>query len=450
MLNVGQVEQFQRRKRRSIVVLVTSIVLLAAGCALRFIPRLNDRLSGRPQYLRALTLLTTREVARVSQYGSPVVLLGEDERCDPLQPTGITEDQMEGMLYLFTYSERNRFSCMTAAAIPVDSSKFSGLRTIRPEDGWTEGPRLLRPANVLPVLRTMRVYPAEYLRLLHWRARPWLPISEKQVQALASRRYESASDASISLDTRADITLDFEQVRALVRERHDQLNFQLSLMLVFLGAMPFCVAGMLLLQYKNAFRHLQQYEQRLTFGVFVFHDLNDMTSAAQSKHIARQMEIKTQQRTKDALHSFHQELELGLRSALERLHDADLRKRVQDCLSVPLPDLEKMKQLGEEVKECLGHKMPEERLALLLESLKDLCSPEEFGTYQEQASMMLHKSGFRTAREFAVQTHTELKLRAKQAEEEAETAVSGPDTPATPSATVLIGEYKSLKPKQPG
>jgi hypothetical protein len=417
LLDAGQVINLQRRKRRSLFLLKTSLCALAVVCVLRFVPHWNDRLAGRPQYARAMTILTAQEFTKAAQDRFPVILLGEDDHCEALKPTGITEDQVTGVVYLITYSEREHFSCITAGAVPVDASKFANLRTIRQEEGWTDGPRFLHPIKVLPVARTLHVYPPAYLQLLHWRAAPRFPISESQSAALAGRQYDSTSDPSVQPDTRANITVDFEKARALVRKPHDEVNARLALLMVFLGIVPlgsvFLLAGL----YRESCQYLRLYERELTIGTFIAHDMNFVTTTARNKHFERQREMTDAQRKEDARRSLRQQMEDGMRSALADLHDENLRQRVYECLSAEPPDLDQMKYLRGEIQEALGHKTPEERLELLLESLKPYCAEEELSACREEALEILSRDGFRLARKFAVAMHDQFRLRARRMEE---------------------------------
>ncbi len=111
-----------------------------------------------------------------------------------------------------------------------------------------------------------------------------------------------------------------------------------------------------------------------------------------------------------------QQLEVRLRSALESLHDTDLQQRIEDCLANETVDVDQLGQLWEEVMKDLGHKTPEERLAALLESLKPYCTEEELASCRQEALSILEKSGFRSARKYAVAMHDEFKLRAKARE----------------------------------
>ncbi len=130
---------------------------------------------------------------------------------------------------------------------------------------------------------------------------------------------------------------------------------------------------------------------------------------------------------------------------LEASSDAEEHKRIRTCLDRDV--LPEMAALAHELAQSTGPESPEVRLNLLLESLRDLCSSEELDQYRKEALEILRDSGFRTARDFVVQTHMALRIRIKQMEEEGEKAVGGPDTPRNQSSKSVDLKDKSLKPK---
>ena len=78
-----------------------------------------------------------------------------------------------------------------------------------------------------------------------------------------------------------------------------------------------------------------------------------------------------------------------------------------------------MKSLLQELTDQPQEKPPEQRLASLLESLKDYCVVAgEFDLYCQKAFGILQDSGFRQAREFVVGAHHELRARARKLEQE--------------------------------
>ena len=78
-----------------------------------------------------------------------------------------------------------------------------------------------------------------------------------------------------------------------------------------------------------------------------------------------------------------------------------------------------MKALIQIIESQMGARTPQERLNLLLVSLRDLCSDEEFQSHQHEAFDMLNQLGFRPAREFVVRLHDELRETARKCEENA-------------------------------
>jgi hypothetical protein len=414
--NTLQIEILQRRKQRSLALLVTAVIALVVTCLLRFVPRWNDSLAGRPQYAKAMTTLMTEEFANVAQNRFPVILLGEDDHCDAVPSDQISDDQVARVLYILTYSEQQHFSCFTTYAVPVDASKFANLRTIHTEEGWTPGPKLLHPINVLPIARTLHVYSMAYLELLHWRKMPQFPISEAQTAVLAGRQYQS-TNSSVPADERANIHLDFEKARTLVRQQHDKIDSWLSLALACLGFVALCCAFALTYLYRQFTRYLREYGESLAFSNFLRPDMNLRASVARAKYLEQEHQRQAQQRRQAMEASLRQDLEEKLHFALGNLHDENLRKRVEEGLQAEPHDLDAMRQFVEEVQEAAGHKTPEEKLALLLESITPYCTEDELNACREEALRIFTNSGFREARNYAVATHDQFRLRMKQIEE---------------------------------
>src|SRR5258708_16526331 len=196
-------------KQRSLVLFTITGTLLILLCLLRLIPGPDDSLAGRPQHAKALTTIMAQEFDRVAQDRFPVIFLEEDEQCGTVLPAQITDDQIEGVLYVLTYSERQRFSCVATYAVPVDPSKFDGLRTIAPGEGQATGPKLSRSMKVLAIARNVHVYPPAYLESRHWRVTTRLSLSADQAANLAAREYESRNPA-LPPDAQAGITIDFD------------------------------------------------------------------------------------------------------------------------------------------------------------------------------------------------------------------------------------------------
>ncbi len=430
LLEAGEIKRLQERRRRSLIVFTTSVLLAALGCALRFVPRWNDRLSGGPGYAKAMTMLSAQELFR---RGLPVIVLGENDRCDALQPARIRPDEIVSSLYVLTWSEREHFSCITLYSIPAQPTKFANLLTIRPEDGWIPGPKLRRPIQALPIMRQVHVFSPQYLQLLHWRTQqPRLPLTEDEAARLAARNYASTSDPSLFSPSPApsqdasEIELDFNQARALVREPHDRMNFRLSVLLTVLAFLSLGSALALFLLRRKAAPYDWLCAPVLTMRSFLFRDLYALETAARNRHREQQQELARQKQQEESLHLRRQELEFHLRSALESLHDAALRQRIEECLTVESADVVRLAQLWDEVVKESAHKTPEERLAALLESLKPYCTEEELESCRQETLSLLEKSGFRLARQNVVARHEEFRQRAKAKELEASESQDNP------------------------
>ena len=99
--------------------------------------------------------------------------------------------------------------------------------------------------------------------------------------------------------------------------------------------------------------------------------------------------------------------------------DESLRARITELLANPQVEGCAMKQLWEEVQRQPAYKSPEEKLSLLLD-FREYCTAEEWESCRQKAFAILDKSGFRAAREYAVEMHNEFRERAKKREQEIE------------------------------
>lgn len=357
-----------------------------------------------------------QEFGRVAAGRFPVLLQGESDRCDPVPPTKIADDEIAGIFYVFTYSEQNRFSCVTSYIVPVNSSKFAHFPTFSPQAEWATGPRIERPLPVLPIARNVHIFAAAYFESLNWRVEPHFPISEKQASTLAPQHYESRTP-SIPSDTKADIHVDFEEARALVRQEHERLNFRLSWLITLLGSLPMLAVIVLAVLYKKCAEHLAQYWEQLSVSAFILADVNHIILLARTRHLAAVQQQETRKRQQELQDVLRKDLEEKLRSMLGNLPDCDLRKKLTDCLNIQPVNVNQMQQLWAELQEILGQRSPAERLALLLESLKPYCTHEELSACHLEASGILEKAGFRAARNYVIAMHDQFRIRMRQMEE---------------------------------
>jgi len=216
LMDASQFEILERSKRRILSLLCVTLAGLVILSALRFVPRLNDIVSGKPGYVRILTDAFARQLVAQTQGQSPVIVeQDEDAPCEAVNVLSIADDDIRGTLYVLTYSERQHLTCITSYAVPTNTSAFSNLRTITPATGDNYGPAILDAVKVLPLDRIAHLYALEYLKRLHWRYKPHFPLSPSEAASLTSRSYYSSAKKagdSVSID------FDYGELRAEVRK----------------------------------------------------------------------------------------------------------------------------------------------------------------------------------------------------------------------------------------
>jgi hypothetical protein len=87
--------------------------MILVALSLRFIPKLNDAISGRPHYMRTIATLFARGVAEKTEGQSAVIVTDNGElTCTDLQ-TARTSD-LDDVFYVLSYSEGSRSVCFTS------------------------------------------------------------------------------------------------------------------------------------------------------------------------------------------------------------------------------------------------------------------------------------------------------------------------------------------------
>jgi hypothetical protein len=393
---------------------LTAIGLLVSS-VLRFVPQMNDALSGKPEYVRILTETFGRQLATQTQMQFPVIVEHDEHvHCQVVNAPSISEDENRGTIYLLTYSEQQRLTCITTYVVPLDASRFSTLRSFTPAEGQNYGPPLLGTAKTIPQDRIIHPYAAEYLKRLHWRYTPHFPLSPSEAASLTSQSYYSGTKeagGSVSID------FDYGELRAEIAKRHQKVNSGLSVLLIGCTALFLLFLRRLALVYQASSRYCRVYQLELTAKAFLGGNLTTELAIARRRYFERQQQTQAQLREQEKLRILKTGWQEGLRSALPNLTDEKLRRRVQECLEHEPQDLEPMKSLWVEVQERTGQKNPTEKLSLLLESARPYCTDEEFLAGRADAFAVLNKSGFRAARSFAITMHDQFKTRAREMEE---------------------------------
>lgn len=317
------------------------------------------------------------------------------------------------MLMVLTYSEGQRFSCITNYAAVPDGSTFPDAVTINPAESESYGLPLRRSVKAIAILRDMHVYPVEYLKSLHWRFQPKFPLSAEQAARRSPTRYSLSENSS----TRANIEIDFGRVRATVAHFHDQINILLwMLMSAFLVSLVILNARMILL-YVGFRQYCGMYHFHLRRRTFLRDSLSATAELARTSYIQEQRTSEEQSRRLNALRREQDELQEKLRSAQQSLSDDVLRMKISDALQTQPPSLEVMRRLWLELQEKSGLKTPGQKLELLLETLKPYCVGGEFEKYKAEVMAMLSRSRFKDARKLVVTIHDQLRVRARELEE---------------------------------
>jgi hypothetical protein len=411
----GQLDSVQQIKRRSLFVLGLGTGALALCLILRFVPVLDDVLSGRPQYVRILTESFAQQLAQQTHLEFPVIVeKKEDEGCQSFQPASIPDNDVRGSIYVLTYSEAQRLTCITTYLVPLGAAGFADARTISPAEGENYGPRLLDSVKAVAFDRSAHVYAPEYLRRLHWRYKQHFPLSPDEAASLASRSYQLTPKPA---DGSGGIELSYQEIRAEVGKQHRRVNFLLALLLACLLGIMLTASARLLYLFRSASQYFGLYRQKLTPVMFLSEDLAVLSASARQRYFEQQQTGQERLREDERQKLLRIGFGHNLRSALPNLQDGELQARVGKCLAHESQDLETMKALWMEIQERTGRKTPLDRLRLLVESVEPYCSAEECQECRDEAFGILSKSGFRAARKFVIAAHERFKLRAREMEE---------------------------------
>ena len=141
----------------------------------------------------------------------------------------------------------------------------------------------------------------------------------------------------IQTDEHADINLDFQRARDLVAEPHRRVDFWLGVALAFLSCLFLYPSFVLFRLYQTSGEYLQLYGHELTVQEFIRQNVSLVAAAS---NIERQRDAMTQQRKQELLASLLQDLQKELRTALPRISDESLGRKIEECLNAQLPDLD--------------------------------------------------------------------------------------------------------------
>jgi hypothetical protein len=258
---------------------VIASVLLAAFVTLRFVPTLDDALSGKPEYMRWIADKVADSIA--ARYGNDAaVIVLRDEKTDCRQISDVNVSNPDDYYYVVSYSETAHSLCfITYANLPKDSDQANSL-VLYPSTGKNYGQKLERPVSVVAVSQLQMVYPMAYLSLLNWRAK----IDPSSFKRAANAKFERWFNSSAQPGDSLDVEIDFPSLRADVGRNHRIVNRVLATAII--------TATFLVLfgSYKawssyTAFRtFLSRYRRPVGFNTYLRQDLSAITSQARQAY----------------------------------------------------------------------------------------------------------------------------------------------------------------------
>ena len=404
----GLIETWQRHKRILVLLTLTGTVFLLVCLNLRFIPSINDRLSGKPQYMRWIADMLARSLAAKIGDDFPVIVLRDEKNnCQTISNAGAFDS--DNLYYVLLYSETTRSVCFLTCAKPGPDSSQGSLLTLTQEAGRNYGRKFRSPSSVVPVSQVNVSFPDSYLSLLHWRAK----IDPSTFGRVGDAKVQRSLAPSLPVSF-VNVSIDFAELRTTVARRHSAINAVLTtLILVFLLLTSLASARTWVL-YRRFRTHLLFYGAQVAFWPFLREDLTAITQHARETHHQEQERILRENRAAILFKRSKEAIRGQLESMRNALPDEQQRHRIQDSLEED--DIEKMNALVQELLGQVGQKTPEEKLTSLLDTLQDYCNSEEFDHCCAEAFRILAAEGFREARSFVVEVHDQFRARARELE----------------------------------
>ena len=411
LLGSTQVERLQKRKKICFALTKWISGLLVLCLGVRFIPAVNDWISGPAEPMRVIAEQLAKSLASATDRESPVIVAhAETENCQTAQHNSSTDYYV--ILYVITYSEQSRSVCLTTYLHFVKNPQANTV-LISESMGRNYGYPMPAPVKAMPAENRLTTFPQQYLSLLHWRTTPRFPLSHAE-SLIAHTRHYSPNEYGPSGGM--DVQLDLQQMRATVAAKHNLVNHALFNALIALSFSLLIVCGWILAILMSFQRNCRRYGFAVGLRMFFRENLISISERAYQTYLAQEQDARERFRAANALDQAIHEIRTKLQSLLEDISDEKARAEIIDSLQ--RNQLEQMKAVYEQYQTKAHQKTPEDKLALLLESLKPYCSAEEFECHRTEAFVLLHRSGFRTARDFAVDVHDEMRERYKKSAEE--------------------------------
>lgn len=256
----------------------------------------------------------------------------------------------------------------------------------------------------------MRIdFPVSDLSLLHWRAKN----DPFTLGRVGDARVHRSVSESLPVSS-VDVSIQFEDLRAGVARRHNTVNAALASLMGVSFFLTTVASTRTWILYQSFRRTLLPYHAEVTFRAFLRNRLTTLSDRAREAHRAEQRRLLEETRAAIVAKRSKEALRGRLESLHDALRDAEKRRRIQECLKYE--DVERMRLLVEELEGQAGQKTEEERLTLLLDTLKEYCTSEELDRCRLEAFQILGARGFREARSFVVQAHDQFHAKARELE----------------------------------
>ena len=294
MPNEETVRNWERQKRSLWRKEEVTLVLLVAVLLLRFVPLLNDLLSGPAQPVWALTRVMARITAQQTGGNFPVLVIREEE--DPcLNIKTVKAEEMPGALYfVWTYSERQHLSCFTSYEVPADG--FNGREkytvTIDPWRAENFGREMRAAVQVVPFDRSLRKHGEEYLHLLDWRTEIHLPLAHN---VIAGQTFHDPKPPSEQTNM---VEIHFAELREDVARRHQRVNLFLWSAMGLLLAVTIKTGFDFRRLYCDFVQALPAGDHKLTYIQFLRRDMDARLREEQNRQREEQEQVQEEQQAR--------------------------------------------------------------------------------------------------------------------------------------------------------
>ena len=333
----------------------------------------------------------------------PVIVRGDDSHaCENMENTRLKD--YDDVYYVLAFSEQSHALCFTGYA-PANGASTPNATVLGPMSGKNFGRPLNNPVKVTPLSHSLRIFTDEFLSLLDWHKE--LKLENKTITA--SHHFFSSADSQ----TNEDLTLNLYALRTEVGKKHQAVNHALLWATSVCMGASMLAAGMMWIGFGQFRQYCLLQGLDVDLRTYLHQDLRSIDLLAQATYQRRQGQLHEDIRAESILRRSREETRAKLLRFQDLLPDEQQRSRIQSCLD--RDELDEMTVMLYELRDAAVQKTPEERLSLLLESLKSYCTGDDFEDCRSEAFQMLAQMGFREAREFVVNVHNDFRAKAKEA-----------------------------------